>query len=106
MGWGVGGGGDSGGVNRSVVKQHIHSSTHSFTQMHPPIHSLITDAQQNETLVKRHMRKGDLYVHADLHGASTTIVKNSDPGKPVSPLTLHQVRAAVGGEGSCVGVGP
>jgi predicted ribosome quality control (RQC) complex YloA/Tae2 family protein len=34
------------------------------------------DAQQNELLVKRYLRKGDAYVHADIHGASTCIVKN------------------------------
>ncbi|KAI9913755.1 hypothetical protein PsorP6_006139 [Peronosclerospora sorghi] len=34
------------------------------------------DAQQNELLVKRYLRKGDIYVHADLHGAATCIVRN------------------------------
>ena len=34
------------------------------------------DQQQNEFIVKRHMRPGDLYVHADLHGASSCIIKN------------------------------
>lgn len=27
------------------------------------------DAQQNELLVKRHLKRGDVYVHAELHGA-------------------------------------
>lgn len=40
------------------------------------------DAQQNELLVKRYLRKDDLYVHADLHGAATTIIRNNDPSKP------------------------
>ena len=44
------------------------------------------DAQQNELLVKRHLGRGDLYVHADLRGAASTIVKNPHPNKPgVSP---------------------
>eukprot|EP00741_Cyanophora_paradoxa_P006667 tig00001030_g6448.t1 len=47
------------------------------------------DAQQNETLVKRHMRKGDLYVHADIHGAASCIIKNPS-GAPVPPITLQQ----------------
>lgn len=34
------------------------------------------DAQQNEMLVKRHMDKGDIYLHADIHGAATHIIKN------------------------------
>jgi predicted ribosome quality control (RQC) complex YloA/Tae2 family protein len=33
---------------------------------------------------------GDSYVHADLHGASTTVVKNPRPDEPVPPLTLTQ----------------
>jgi predicted ribosome quality control (RQC) complex YloA/Tae2 family protein len=49
------------------------------------------DAQQNEQLVKKHLDKGDVYVHADLHGAATCIVKNSNPEAPVPPLTLNQV---------------
>ncbi|PRQ39528.1 putative transcription factor interactor and regulator CCHC(Zn) family [Rosa chinensis] len=48
------------------------------------------DAQQNEMIVKRYMSKGDLYVHADLHGASSTVVKNHRPEQPVPPLTLNQ----------------
>jgi predicted ribosome quality control (RQC) complex YloA/Tae2 family protein len=33
------------------------------------------DASQNEELVKRYMSGGDLFVHADVHGASVVIVK-------------------------------
>nr|CAD1816868.1 unnamed protein product [Ananas comosus var. bracteatus] len=48
------------------------------------------DAQQNEMIVKRYMSKGDLYVHADLHGASSTVIKNHKPDSPIPPLTLNQ----------------
>ncbi|KAK6146252.1 hypothetical protein DH2020_020121 [Rehmannia glutinosa] len=48
------------------------------------------DAQQNEMIVKRYMSKGDLYIHADLHGASSTVIKNHKPEIPVPPLTLNQ----------------
>lgn len=34
------------------------------------------DAQQNEYLVKRVLRKGDVYLHADISGASSVIIKN------------------------------
>lgn len=63
------------------------------------------DMQQNENLVKRHLRKGisvffcshysncaavgDAYVHADIHGAASVIVKNPN-GQPISPVTLAQ----------------
>lgn len=51
------------------------------------------DAQQNEMLVKRYMEKGDVYVHADLHGAGTLIIKNPS-GEPIPPLTLQQANNA------------
>ncbi|OPX67494.1 MAG: hypothetical protein A4E37_01382 [Methanoregulaceae archaeon PtaB.Bin056] len=35
------------------------------------------DASQNEELVKKYMEGGDLFVHADVHGASVVIVKGS-----------------------------
>jgi predicted ribosome quality control (RQC) complex YloA/Tae2 family protein len=37
------------------------------------------DAQQNELLVKRYMGPADAYVHADVHGASSVVVKNQKP---------------------------
>lgn len=39
-------------------------------------------------------RKGDVYVHAELHGASSTIVRNNDPAAPIPPLTLQQAGCA------------
>ncbi|KAF3778096.1 Nuclear export mediator factor NEMF-like protein [Nymphaea thermarum] len=48
------------------------------------------DAQQNEMVVKRYMSKGDIYVHADLHGASSTVIKNHTPDLAIPPLTLNQ----------------
>ena len=33
------------------------------------------DAHQNETLVKRYLRPGDAYLHADVHGASSCILR-------------------------------
>lgn len=50
------------------------------------------DAQQNEILYRRYLRKGDVYVHADLHGAASVIIKNhpSTPEAPIPPSTLAQ----------------
>nr|CAG8603364.1 1629_t:CDS:10 [Entrophospora candida] len=48
------------------------------------------DAQQNEILVRRHLKKGDVYVHADLHGAASVIVKNNKEGQQIPPSTLYQ----------------
>ena len=47
------------------------------------------DAQQNELVVKRYMRKGDIYIHADVHGASSCIIKNPT-GEPIPPLSLQE----------------
>lgn len=56
------------------------------------------DAHQNELLVKRYLRKGDVYVHADLHGAATCVVRNHAAVKdkktedvlPIPVATLEQ----------------
>ncbi|VUC33149.1 unnamed protein product [Clonostachys rosea] len=50
------------------------------------------DALQNEMLYKRHLRKGDVYCHADLRGASSVIIKNNlnTPDAPIPPATLSQ----------------
>ncbi|XP_077485529.1 nuclear export mediator factor NEMF homolog Clbn [Amblyomma americanum] len=47
------------------------------------------DAQQNEAIVKKYLRPGDIYVHADLHGASSIVIKNPT-GTPVPPKTLNE----------------
>lgn len=47
------------------------------------------EAQQNEILVKRYMKTHDFYVHADLHGASSVLVKNPSGGPP-PPKTLNE----------------
>lgn len=52
------------------------------------------DAQQNELLVKRYLRKGDIYVHAELHGASSTIIKNNDANEPIPLMTLSEAGQA------------
>jgi len=53
------------------------------------------DAQQNELLYRRYLKKGDIYVHADLQGAASVIVKNNPktPDAPVPPSTLSQAGA-------------
>ncbi|KAF9584764.1 hypothetical protein BGW38_005269 [Lunasporangiospora selenospora] len=48
------------------------------------------DMQQNEILVKRYMKKNDVYVHADIHGAATVLIKNPSETEPVPPTSLYQ----------------
>ncbi|KAF9434513.1 hypothetical protein BGZ76_007890 [Entomortierella beljakovae] len=48
------------------------------------------DAQQNEMIVKRYLRKDDLYVHADIHGAATVVIKNPSDKEPVPPSSIYQ----------------
>ncbi|XP_068194100.1 ribosome quality control complex subunit NEMF [Antennarius striatus] len=47
------------------------------------------DQQQNEMIVKRYLRAGDIYVHADLHGATSCVIKNHS-GDPIPPRTLTE----------------
>lgn len=50
------------------------------------------DASQDEMLYKKHLRKGDVYVHADIQGAASVIIKNNPktPDAPFPPSTLAQ----------------
>jgi predicted ribosome quality control (RQC) complex YloA/Tae2 family protein len=50
------------------------------------------DAQQSEILYKKYLKKGDIYLHADLQGAATVVVRNNPktPDAPVPPSTLSQ----------------
>lgn len=40
------------------------------------------DAKTNERVVKRHLKDNDLYVHAEVYGAPSTVVKVEDKEKP------------------------
>lgn len=50
------------------------------------------DAQQTEILYKKFLKKGDVYAHADLHGAASVIIKNKSSmlDSPIPPSTLSQ----------------
>uniref|UniRef100_A0AAY4BS93 Ribosome quality control complex subunit NEMF n=1 Tax=Denticeps clupeoides TaxID=299321 RepID=A0AAY4BS93_9TELE len=47
------------------------------------------DQQQNEMIVKRYLRAGDIYIHADLHGATSCVIKNPT-GESIPPRTLTE----------------
>ena len=48
------------------------------------------NAQENELLVKRHLKSGDLYIHADVQGAASCIFKNHSPSKGISPISIEE----------------
>lgn len=48
------------------------------------------DVQQNELIVKRYMKPGDIYVHADIHGASSVVVKNHPGAGEIPPKTQNE----------------
>lgn len=50
------------------------------------------DAQQTEILYRKHLKKGDIYVHADLPGAASIFIKNNpnEDDAPIPPSTLQQ----------------
>lgn len=57
------------------------------------------DQQQNELIVKRYLRTNDIYVHADIQGASSIVIRNpfagssSDPQATPPPKTLLEAGA-------------
>ncbi|KAH8594140.1 hypothetical protein B0O99DRAFT_189227 [Bisporella sp. PMI_857] len=50
------------------------------------------DAQQNEIIYKKHLKRGDIYLSADLSGAASVVIKNNPktPDAPIPPSTLSQ----------------
>ena len=48
------------------------------------------DASSNDLLVRKHLKEGDVYVHADLHGAASVIVKRPNPPAVVTDRTLRE----------------
>jgi predicted ribosome quality control (RQC) complex YloA/Tae2 family protein len=48
------------------------------------------DSHQNELLVKRYMKSGDLYMHSDYGGAASTIIKRHEKGIPVPRNSLEE----------------
>ncbi len=50
------------------------------------------DASSNDLVVRRNLKEGDFYVHADLHGAASVVVKHAAPGEP--PLGETTLREA------------
>jgi len=43
----------------------------------------------NELLVKKYLKKNDIYLHADFHGAASTVIKNPE-GSPIPMTTLSE----------------
>ena len=53
------------------------------------------DAQQNEQLVKKYMRPWDVYVHADISGAGSIVVRNhTRDAKELPPRTMAEAGTA------------
>ncbi|KAL8963629.1 MAG: hypothetical protein Q9193_000122 [Seirophora villosa] len=79
-------------VLRPVRKQLWFEKFHFFISTEGYLVLSGKDAQQNEILYKRYLMKGDIYVHADLLGAASIVVKNKPgrPNDPVPPSTLSQ----------------
>lgn len=56
------------------------------------------DQQQNELIVKRYLRPSDVYVHADIQGASSIVIRNHYSGaaaeaNPIPVKTLNEAGA-------------
>lgn len=44
----------------------------------------------NELLVRKYLKKDDIYIHADFHGAASTVIKNQYGGE-VPLNTIQEV---------------
>lgn len=53
------------------------------------------DAGSNETIVKKHLEKNDLFFHADVQGAPVVVIKNPDGGD-IPPLTIKEAATFAG----------
>jgi predicted ribosome quality control (RQC) complex YloA/Tae2 family protein len=52
------------------------------------------DAKSNDLIVKKYLKPGDRYAHADIHGAASCIIKASDFKNAVLPITEHTLSEA------------
>ena len=82
---------------RSDDERPVRSKTHWFERFRWFISSegaiVIAgrDASSNDQIVRRHLRDNDRYVHADLQGAASVIVKHPAPGRPpIGEATLRE----------------
>ncbi len=48
------------------------------------------DATSNDYVVRRYLHDGDIYLHADIHGAASVIVKHPAPGEPNVTETTYR----------------
>ncbi len=48
------------------------------------------DAGSNDLVVRRHLNEGDLYLHADLHGAASVVVKRPTPPATATEVTIRE----------------
>jgi predicted ribosome quality control (RQC) complex YloA/Tae2 family protein len=48
------------------------------------------DASSNDLLVRRHLKDGDLFLHADLHGAASVVAKRAEGGSGVGETTVRE----------------
>ncbi|OHT00563.1 hypothetical protein TRFO_07888 [Tritrichomonas foetus] len=47
------------------------------------------DRTQNDVLFRHYLKKDDIYLHAEIHGAASVIIKNPT-SRPVSPISIQQ----------------
>ena len=78
-------------VIQALRKTHWWEKFHWFISSDGLVVIAGRDAQQNELLVRRYMKKGDAYVHAEVHGAASCIVKSKTQMEQELPVdTLAQ----------------
>ncbi|CAF9903067.1 MAG: hypothetical protein GOMPHAMPRED_000081 [Gomphillus americanus] len=82
-------------VLRQVRKQFWFEKFYYFLSSEGYLVLAGKDVQQSEILYKRYLSKGDAYIHAELDGAASVIIKNKSgsASSPIPPSTLTQAGA-------------
>lgn len=79
-------------VTRKKVKREWFEIYHWFISSEGFLVISGRDAKTNERIVKRHLKEKDLYVHADVYGAPSTIIKIEGDNQP-SEATIREACA-------------
>jgi predicted ribosome quality control (RQC) complex YloA/Tae2 family protein len=78
-------------TSRATASKHLWFERHRwFLSSEGAVVIAGRDAPSNDLIVRRHLKDGDLYLHADLHGAASVIVKRPADGSAVGEATIRE----------------
>ncbi|MBI4043197.1 MAG: DUF814 domain-containing protein [Candidatus Diapherotrites archaeon] len=84
--------------SKVVVRKRVKEWFEKFHWFHTSDNLLVIggrDVESNEQVVKKHLEEGDLYFHADIHGASHCVLKTKNNQAPKKSVNEAAEFAAV-----------